>query len=47
MNTSLIGDTVQIGITLSDAQMYDLVLATSEIALQAIVLSVSRGPYNA
>lgn len=41
VNTSLIGDTVQVGITLSDAQMRDLTLATSEISLHAIVLNVS------
>ena len=44
MNTSLIGDTVQIGITLSDAQMKDYNLATSEIALHAMVLSSQPGP---
>lgn len=45
MNTSLIGDTFQIGFTLSDDQMYDFILATSEIALQAMQFDVSRGPY--
>lgn len=40
-NTSLIGDSVQIGITLSDAQMTNLTYATSEIALHAIQLTVS------
>jgi hypothetical protein len=42
MNTSLIGDSVQIGITLSDAQMRNLQIVTSEIALQAIQLTVHR-----
>lgn len=40
MNTSLVGDTIQIGITLSDGQMRDLTIATSEIALHAIQLTV-------
>jgi hypothetical protein len=44
MNTSLIGDTVQLGFTLSDAQMRNIVTATSEIALHGIILEVSRGP---
>lgn len=44
MNTSLLGDTVQIGITLSEAQMKDYTLATSEIALHAIVLTSQPGP---
>lgn len=44
MNTSLIGDTFQLGITLSDTQMRNLVYATSEIALQGIHLTVERGP---
>lgn len=44
INTSLIGDTVQVGLTLSDVQMRNLDLATTEIALHAIHLSVSRGP---
>lgn len=44
MNTSLQGDTFQIGITLSDAQMRNIVYATSEIALQGIHLTVERGP---
>lgn len=43
-NTSLIGDSVQIGITLSDAQMRNLTYATSEITLHGIHLSVDRGP---
>lgn len=44
LNTSLIGDTVQIGITLSDAQMRNYQFATSEIALHGIQLTVDRGP---
>lgn len=40
MNTSLIGDSVQIGITLSDEQMRNLTYATSEVTLQGIVLDV-------
>lgn len=44
INTSLIGESVQIGITLSDAQMRDLTIATSEIALHAIHLQVYPGP---
>jgi hypothetical protein len=52
-NTSLIGDSVQIGITLSsqetknaarDAQMYNLDFATSEITLHGIHLVVEKGP---
>ena len=43
-NTSLQGDSVQIGITLSDTQMRDLNLATAELSLHGIVLNVSRGP---
>lgn len=45
VNTSLIGDTFQVGITLSDAQMRDLTLATSEISLHGIVLTVDKGPH--
>lgn len=44
VSTSLQGDTVQIGITLSDAQMRNLTYATSEIVLQAMQLNVDRGP---
>jgi len=40
MNTSLIGDTVQVGITLNDAQMRNLEYATSDITLQGIILTV-------
>lgn len=44
INTSLQGDTVQIGITLNDSQMRNYDLATSEIVLQGIQLTVDRGP---
>lgn len=44
LNTSLIGDTVQIGLTLSDAQMRNLTYATSEVTLHAIQLTVDPGP---
>ena len=44
LNTSLQGDSVQIGITLSDLQMRDLTLATSEIALHGIQLTIYPGP---
>jgi hypothetical protein len=44
LNTSLIGDTVQIGITLNDIQMRNYVVATSEIALQGIILETTPGP---
>ncbi len=46
-NTSLIGDSVQVGITLSDAQMRNLTYATSEIALHAMQLTFERGPHLA
>lgn len=46
-NTSLIGDSVQIGITLSDAQMRNLTYATSEITLHGIHLTVDKGPHLA
>lgn len=46
-NTSLIGDSVQIGITLSDAQMRNLTFATSEITLQGVHLVVDKGPHLA
>lgn len=46
-NTSMIGDSVQIGITLSDAQMRNLIFATSEIALHGLHLSVEKGPHLA
>lgn len=38
------GDTFQFGITLSDAQMKNITIATSEIVLQAMQGSVSGGP---
>jgi len=43
MNTSLIGDTVQIGITLSDAQMRDLTIgnAFAEIEFHGAILDLS------
>jgi len=47
VNTSLVGDTFQIGITLSDAQMRNLTFATSEIALHGIHLTVEKGPHLA
>lgn len=40
VNTSLIGDTVQLGITLSDAQMRNLQNATGEISLHGIHLTI-------
>jgi hypothetical protein len=55
-NTSLIGDSVQIGITLSsqettpgarDAQMYNLDYATSEITVHGIHLTVDRASHLA
>jgi len=44
INTSLIGDTVQLGFTLNDSQMRNLNNATAEITLHAIHLTVSPGP---
>ncbi len=44
LNTSLIGDSVQIGITLNDAQMRNLTDATSEITLHGMHLTVDKGP---
>jgi hypothetical protein len=44
MSTSLLGDTFQIGLTLSDAQMRNLEYATSEITVHAIQLTVFQGP---
>lgn len=44
-NTSLVGDTFQIGITLSDSQMRSLYLATAEIALHGMHLTVDKGPH--
>jgi hypothetical protein len=40
-NTSLIGDSVQIGITMNDSQMRTLAYATSEIVLHGMHLTVS------
>ena len=44
VNTSLIGDTFQIGITLSDDQMQDINLATDEIVLHAMQFTLAPGP---
>lgn len=44
INTSVIGDTVQVGFTLSDAQMRDPTANQEEIELFAIILSVAPGP---
>lgn len=44
MNTSLMGDTFQIGITLSTDQMKDIDLATDEIVLHGMHFNVSPGP---
>lgn len=46
-NTSLIGDSVQIGITLSDPQMRNLVYATSEITLHGLHLTVDKSSHLA
>lgn len=43
-NTSLIGDSIQIGVTLSDTQMRNLTYSTSEIALHGMQLTLSPGP---
>lgn len=43
-SNSFNGDTIQIGITLSDAQMYDPDINTQEIKLHAIVLDLYPGP---
>jgi hypothetical protein len=40
MNTSMIGDTIQIGFTLSDAQMRNTNVAYNEISLQGIDLTI-------
>ena len=42
INTSLIGDTFQLGLTLSEAQMKNLEYATAEITCHAIQVDVSR-----
>jgi hypothetical protein len=46
MSTSLIGDTIQLGFTLSDEQMRDDTLQTqfSEVVLHAIVMDLFPGP---
>jgi hypothetical protein len=41
MNTSLLGDTFQIGVTLSESQMKDPYLAQAEISCHAIQATVS------
>lgn len=46
-NTSLIGDSIQIGITLNDAQMRNITTATSEIALHGIHLVVEKSQHLA
>jgi hypothetical protein len=43
-NTSLQGDTFQIGITLEDNQMKVLEYATAEIELHAVNFNVDKGP---
>jgi hypothetical protein len=47
MNTSLIGDTVQIGFTMSDSQMRDIEFKNQfvEIELHAFLLSISPSQY--
>ena len=47
VNTSLQGDSVQIGITLGDIQMRNYADATAEITLHGMQLTVDRGPYLA
>ncbi len=44
MNTSLIGDSFQISLTLSDAQMRNLEYATSDIVLYGMQFDVNPGP---
>jgi len=44
VNTSLLGYTFQVGITLSDAQMRNLDYATSEISLHAMQFTMAPGP---
>ncbi len=44
MSNSFNGDTVQVGITLSDAQMYDQTINSAEIILHAIVMALHPGP---
>jgi hypothetical protein len=40
LNTSLIGDSIQIGVTLNDSQMRNPQFATDEIVLHAMNLEV-------
>jgi hypothetical protein len=40
INTSLIGDTFQIGLTLSDAQMRNFVIATDEITIHGMQFTI-------
>jgi len=44
MSNSFNGDTVQIGITLSDEQMFDQTMNSAEIILHAIVMELYPGP---
>lgn len=46
-NDSLIGDSVQIGFTLSDSQMRDYDIATSDVVLHAMHFVLERGPHLA
>jgi hypothetical protein len=46
-NTSLVGDSIQIGITLSDSQMRNLTYATSEITLHGMHLTVDKSSHLA
>ena len=45
MNTSMIGDTIQFGITLNDSQMRTLDDAIAEVTLHAAVFDIYPGPY--
>jgi hypothetical protein len=45
MNTSVIGDSFQIGITLNDSQMRNIVYATDEVTLHGIHLTVEPSGY--
>ena len=44
ISSSVIGESVQFGLTLSDAQMVDPTISTSEIALYSIIADVYPGP---
>lgn len=46
-NTSMIGDTFQVGITLSEAQMKNITYATSEVTLHGMHLTCDKGPHLA